>query len=73
MDAKQLLQIIRELAPCSYSLDINRPDADVINLNEHGQVNRQHPTIRGRYNFELTIDQDGLDILAKHLTERYGL
>lgn len=73
MDAKQLLQIIREIAPCSYSLEITRPDADFININEYGQVYRQHPTSRGRDNFELTIDQDGIDILAKHLTERYGL
>lgn len=71
MDAKQLLQIIRESA--TYSLDITRPDADMINLNEYGQVNRQQPIIRGRDNFTLTMDQDGIEILAKHLTERYGL
>lgn len=71
MDAKQLLQMIRESTPCC--LDITRPDADMINLNEYGQVNRQQPLIRGRDNFTLTLDQDGIETLAKHLTERYGL
>lgn len=71
MDAKQLFQIIRENA--AGNLDITRPDADMINLNEYGQVNRQQPIIRGRDNFTLTLDQDDIEFLARHLTERYGL
>lgn len=73
MDAKELLQVIRQVAPYSCSIDITRPDADLINLNEHGQANRQQPIIRWRDNFELTIDQDGLESLARHLTERYRI
>lgn len=71
MDVKQLLQIIRENAPCS--VDFIRLEPDTLNLNEYGQVNRQHPVIRGRDNFTLTLDQDGLEALAKYLTDRYGL
>lgn len=65
MTEQQLLNLIRSL--CSCDIQMQRPEQDVINLNQWGEVNRLRPVTPGRVNYTVTLDQDAIATIADAL------